>query len=155
MSQRVRRVNESVKEVLSEILLGLKDPRLGFLTLTEVRTSADLRHAEVFYTSLPDDAEALASTAEGLASAQGLLRRELGARLRMRNVPDLRFTHDPVPAQGRRIEALISDAKDAAERRADPDPSTGSWPDASTASWPGPAAPAAGPGSGAPAPGLS
>jgi len=138
MNQRVRRVNESVKEVLAEAVQGLKDPRVGFVTLTEVRTSADLRHAEVFYTSLPDDDAALSATADGLASAQGLLRHELGSRLRMRNVPDLRFTHDPVPARGRRIEALISDAKDAAQRRAEPDPSTGSSP-----------------GSGAPAPGLS
>lgn len=119
MGQRVRRVNESVKEILAEAVQGLKDPRVGFVTLTEVRTSSDLRHAEVFYTSLPDDPEALAETAEGLASAHGVLRRELGLRLRLRNVPDLHFTHDPVPAQGRRIEALISDAKDAAERRAD------------------------------------
>lgn len=118
MGQRVRRVNESVKEVLAEAVQELKDPRVGFVTLTEVRTSADLRHAEVFYTSLPDDPEALAATAEGLASAQGLLRRELGGRLRMRNVPDLRFTHDPVPAQGRRIQTLLTD--DAARHRDDP-----------------------------------
>lgn len=110
-SQRIRRVNEQVREVLAELVPGLKDPRIGFLTLTDVRTSPDLRHAEVFYTVLPDDPESLAHTAEGLTSAQPLLRRELGARLRMRYVPDLEFTHDPVPGQGRRIEALLRDAQ--------------------------------------------
>lgn len=107
MSQRMRRVNESVKEVLAEVVLELKDPRIGFLTLTEVRTSPDLRHAEVFYTTLPDDEDALAATSEGLSSAQPLLRRELAARLPLRFVPDLRFTHDPVPEQGRRIDGLL------------------------------------------------
>jgi ribosome-binding factor A len=111
MSQRVRRVNESVREVLAEAVLGLKDPRLGFLTVTEVRSTPDLRHAEVFYTALPDDAESLASTAQGLASAQPLLRRELGARLRMKYVPELTFTHDPVPARGRRIEGLLREER--------------------------------------------
>ncbi|MPZ87361.1 MAG: 30S ribosome-binding factor RbfA [Nitriliruptorales bacterium] len=107
MSQRMRRVNESVKEVLAEAVLQLKDPRIGFLTVTDVRTSSDLKHAEVFYTVLPDDQESLTATAEGLESAQPLLRRELGARLRIRYVPDLRFSHDPVPAQGRRIDRLL------------------------------------------------
>ncbi len=123
MSQRTRRVSESIREVLAELVLDLKDPRLGFVTVTEVRTSPDLRHAEVFYTALPDDAEALAATAEGLRSAQPLLRRELGARLRLRFVPDLHFTHDPIPAQGRRIDQLITDAKTLADRG--PDPGTG------------------------------
>jgi ribosome-binding factor A len=117
MSQRVRRVNESVREVLAEALLDLKDPRLGFLTVTEVRTTPDLRHAEVFYTVLPDDEASLASTAEGLASAQPLLRRELGTRLRMKYVPELVFTHDPVPAQGRRIDRLLREAPRPAEER--------------------------------------
>lgn len=109
MNQRIRRVNESVKEVLAEAVLNLKDPRIGFLTVTDVRTSNDLKHAEVFYTVLPDDEASLEATAEGLRSAQPLLRRELGARLRMRHVPDLRFSHDPVPAQGRHIERLLKE----------------------------------------------
>jgi ribosome-binding factor A len=117
MSQRVRRVSEQVREVLAEELPGLKDPRIGFVTITDVRTTPDLRHAEVFYTSLPDDPEALAATAEGLASAQPLLRRELAARLQLRYVPDLHFTRDPVPEQGRRIDDLLAQA-----RREHPDP---------------------------------
>lgn len=118
MSVRMRRVNESVKEVLAELIDTLKDPRIGFTTLTEVRTSADLRHAEVFFTVLPDDATSVARTAEGLASAAPLLRRELGARVRLRRVPDLHFTHDPVPAQGRRIEEALE--AERRSRQADP-----------------------------------
>jgi ribosome-binding factor A len=107
MSQRLRRVNEQVREVLAEAVLDLKDPRLGFLTLTEVRTSPDLRSSEVYYTALPDDEESLAGTAAGLASATSALRRILGARLRLRYVPDLEFIRDPVPGMGRRIEELL------------------------------------------------
>lgn len=107
MAERMRRVNESVKEVLAELLPTLKDPRIGFVTLTEVRTSPDLRHAEVFYTVLTDDPEEAATTAAGLASAASMLRRELGARLRMKRIPDLQFLHDPLPAQGRRLEQLL------------------------------------------------
>lgn len=107
MSQRVRRVNEQVREVLAELVLDLKDPRLGLLTITEVRTTPDLRRSEVFYTALPDDEEALAGTAEGLRSAAPRLRRELGVRLRLRYVPELQFTLDPLPAQTRRLDRLI------------------------------------------------
>lgn len=111
MNQRVRRVNESVIQILAELVPGLKDPRIGFVTLTEVRTSTDLRYAEVFYTVLEDDPEKREETAAGLSSATPVLRRELGARLRLRHVPDLHFTHDPLPAQGRRIEELLRQAR--------------------------------------------
>lgn len=117
MTQRLRRVNESVKEVLAEQLVDLKDPRLGFVTVTDVRTSSDLRSAEVFYTVLPDDESSRASTAAGLRSATPLLRRELGARLRMKHVPDLHFRHDPVPEQGRRIEQLLAETGEGQEER--------------------------------------
>lgn len=112
MSQRLRRVNESVKEVLASVLVDLKDPRLGFVTVTDVRTTPDLRHADVFYTVLPDDEETTAATSEGLASATPLLRRELGSRLQMKNVPDLHFKIDPVPERGRRIEHLLRTQED-------------------------------------------
>lgn len=107
VTPRMRRVNEAVKEVLAELLPELKDPRVGFVTLTDVRTSPDLRQARVFYTVLPDDPETRAATDEGLASASSLLRRELGAQLRLKRVPDLEFTHDPVPERGRRVESLL------------------------------------------------
>ena len=115
MNQRLRRVNEAVREIVAEEVGGLKDPRIGFVTVTDVRTSSDLRRAEVFYTALPDDEVALAATAAGLASATPVLRRELGARLRTRNVPDLQFTHDAVPERGRHIEQLLRDTKPATD----------------------------------------
>ena len=110
--QRIRRVNEAVREVLAELLGDLKDPRIGFVTLTDVRTSSDLKHAQVFYTVLPDDAETREATTEGLESARPLLRRELGARVRLRHVPDLEFVEDPVPEQGRRIETLLREQRE-------------------------------------------
>lgn len=110
MAQRMRRVNEAVKEVLAEALNELKDPRIGFVTITAVRTTSDLRHAEVFYTVLPDDEQSRSATAAGLDSASGLLRRELGQRVRLKHTPELQFTADPVPEHGRRIEQLLDDA---------------------------------------------
>jgi ribosome-binding factor A len=107
VNQRIRRVNEAVKEVLADRLADAKDPRIGFVTLTDVRMTTDLKAAEVFFTVLPDDEETRTTTLAGLESATPLLRRELGSRLRLRNTPELRFTLDPVPEQGRRIEELL------------------------------------------------
>src|SRR5687767_3393849 len=98
-SPRLRRVNEAVKEVVAENLRGLKDPRVGFVTITDVRTTTDFGQSEVFYTVLPDDDETRTATADGLRSAAPMLRHEVGARLRLRRTPDLHFTHDPVPEQ--------------------------------------------------------
>lgn len=113
MSQRVRRANESIKEALAEALFSMKDPRIGFVTITEVRTTPDLRQATVYYTVLPDDEASRAETAAGLRSAAPLLRREVGRRVRMKHLPDLEFAHDPVPEYGRRIERLLRDEENA------------------------------------------
>lgn len=115
MSQRNRRMAEAVKEILAERVGSLKDPRIGFVTITDVRMSGDLRAAEVFYTVLPDEEETRARTAEGLTSARPLLRRELGGQLQSRHVPDLDFLEDPLPAHGRRIEELLADGGEAEE----------------------------------------
>ncbi|CAN5228809.1 ribosome-binding factor A [soil metagenome] len=104
---RIRRVNELVRTVLAERLVDLKDPRIGFVTVTDVRTSNDLERSEVFFTVLPDDDGTVTRTLAGLASAKPLLRREVGAALRTRVTPDLHFALDPVPAQGRRIDELL------------------------------------------------
>jgi ribosome-binding factor A len=109
----MRRVNEAVKELLAEALPELKDPRVGFVTLTEVRTDPDFGRAEVFFTVLPDDEESLRQTVAGLASAAPLLRRQLGARLRLKRTPELRFSHDPVPARGLRVAQLLAAERDA------------------------------------------
>lgn len=119
-SPRANRVPERIKEILAEVATTLKDPRIGFLTITDVRTSSDFSHATVYYTVLPTSAtrpgsadapDDAARTAEGLASATPLLRRELGRRLRLRQVPTLDFVADPIPEQGRRIDALIDEAR--------------------------------------------
>lgn len=107
-SERLRRVNEEIREIVAARVLELKDPRIGFVTITDVETSPDLSQAQVFYTSFEDDdPERAAATAEGLASAAPLLRHEIGDRLRIRRIPDLHFRHDPAPAEGRRIEDLL------------------------------------------------
>lgn len=111
MSQRVRRVNEALRAVLAERVSELTDPRLGMVTVTEVRATPDLQQAEVFYTVLPDDEETRAATAEGLRSAVGRLRRHVGEEIRLKHVPTLHFTEDPVPAQGRRIDDLIEQTR--------------------------------------------
>jgi ribosome-binding factor A len=113
VSHRIRRVNVAVKEVLADAVRALKDPRVGFVTITDVRTSADLRHAEVFYTVLPDDEPSRARTQAGLDSATSTLQRTVGSELRLRHVPVLHFVEDPVPAQGRRIEQLLADEEGA------------------------------------------
>jgi ribosome-binding factor A len=120
-SPRANRVPERIKEILAELVGRLKDPRIGFVTITDVRTTADFGQATAYYTvlgpsdaaSLGDDAvqQAQEQTAEGLASATPLLRRELGKRLRLRQVPTLEFVHDPLPEHGRRIDALIEEAR--------------------------------------------
>jgi ribosome-binding factor A len=109
-------VNEEIKEILASALVDVKDPRIGFTTITEVRTTTDYKAAEVFYTVLPDDESTREATAQGLRSATPMLRRELGTRLRMRFVPELEFTRDTVPEHGRHIEALL--AQDRSDRTA-------------------------------------
>jgi ribosome-binding factor A len=111
MSTRLQRVNAHLQELLAELIPTLKDPRIGFVTITAVRTTTDLGHAEVFYTVLPDDPGTREATAAGLHSAAGVLRREVGERLRVRRIPDLHFTHDPAPEYGRRIEGLLRDVR--------------------------------------------
>lgn len=110
-AQRMRRVNEAVKEIVAETLPGLKDPRIGFVTLTDVRTTSDFREAEIFFTVLPDTEEKRIETQAGLQSAAPMLRRELNAQLRLRRIPEIHFVHDPLPDHGRRIDSLLRDAR--------------------------------------------
>lgn len=114
-SDRLRRINEGIKEIVAARVLDLKDPRVGFVTITDVRTTPDLARADVYFTQLDDAAEA--DTAAGLESAAPLLRRELAAGLRIRRVPDLHFVHDPAPAHGRHIEELLREARERDDDR--------------------------------------
>lgn len=103
---RIARVNELVKEVLADELERLYDPRLGFVTVTGVEVSADLRLATVYYSVL-GPGEAHEQSAEALRSATPHLRRTIGRQVRLKYLPDLVFTEDPAMAQGERVEQII------------------------------------------------
>ena len=103
----MRRVDEAVREVLGDAVnQDLKDPRVGFVTVTEVRTSADLRHARVFVSvfGTPDEQ---AATLEGLASAHGILQACIARELRLKRTPTLEFTLDDTAEKAAKLEALI------------------------------------------------
>jgi ribosome-binding factor A len=105
----MRRVNEAVREVLSaRIAEGLNDPRIGFVTLTSVDTSSDLRHARVYVSVLGSDAER-AETMAGLASAHGLFQQAIGRELRMKRTPTLQFVFDESIDRGMRISELLDE----------------------------------------------
>ena len=107
MTDRMRRVNESVRQVLSEAIGQLKDPRIGFVTITGVETSPDLRHATVFVSVLGDEPER-AETLEALADARKELQHEIAVHLRMKNTPKLKFSYDDSVDRGMRITEMIN-----------------------------------------------
>jgi ribosome-binding factor A len=105
----MRRVDEAVREVLGDAVThDLKDPRVGFVTVTEVRTSADLRQARVFVSVFGTDDEK-AATLEGLASAHGILQTRIARELRMKRTPALQFLLDDTAEKAAKLEALIED----------------------------------------------
>jgi ribosome-binding factor A len=105
----MRRVNEAVREVLSaRIAEGLSDPRIGFVTVTAVETSPDLRHARVFVSVLGDLTQR-AETLAGLDSAHGLLQQSIARELRMKHTPTLQFVFDESIDRGMRISELLDD----------------------------------------------
>lgn len=131
-SMRVNKVADRVKVVVAEMLeRRIKDPRLGFVTVTDVRVTGDTQHATVFYTVM-GDAEEHEGTAAALESAKGLIRSEVGKQLGMRHTPSLEFVRDAVPENARQIEDLLDRARErdarVAEKAAraqyagDPDP---------------------------------
>jgi ribosome-binding factor A len=110
-SPRVRKIADRIKVIVAEMLeRRVKDPRLGFVTVTDVRLSGDTQQASIFYTVFgePDD---LAGTAAALESAKGLLRSEVGKQLGMRHVPTLEFIHDALPETARHIDDLLEKAR--------------------------------------------
>ena len=108
-SERMRRVNVAVREVLSARLAeGLKDPRVGFVTVTGVETSPDLRHARV-YVSVLGDAEERERTLTGLDSSHGVLQAAIARELRMKRTPTLEFAYDESIARGMRISQLLDE----------------------------------------------
>jgi ribosome-binding factor A len=106
-AERMRRVDEAIREVLAETLSGeLADPRLGFVTVTNVRTSPDLRAARVYVSVLGDETVRSDSLA-ALRSAHGLLQRAIAAQLRLRRTPTLEFEYDATTDRALRVEALL------------------------------------------------
>ena len=105
----MRRVNEAVREVLSaRIAEGFNDPRVGFVTVTSVETSTDLRHARVYVSVLGDDSKRAQSLA-GLGSAHGLLQQAIARELRMKRTPTLQFVFDESIDRGMRISELLDE----------------------------------------------
>ncbi len=106
-ADRLRRVDEAVREVLSDaVTREIKDPRVGFVTVTAVQTSSDLRHARVFISVLGDQGVRERSL-QGLRSAHGFLQRRVADELRIKNTPTLEFLYDDTVDRGMRIEALL------------------------------------------------
>lgn len=113
---RARKMADRIRVLVAELLEHrVKDPRLGFITITDSRVSGDLQHATLFYTVYGSDDEKT-STAAALESAKGMLRREVGAQLGVRVTPTLEFTQDAVPENAAAIEDLLRQAREHDEQ---------------------------------------
>jgi ribosome-binding factor A len=108
MTERMRRVNESVRQVLAEAMPELKDPRIGLVTVTGVDTAPDLRHA-TFYVSVLGSIKKRTATLRGLEAAHGLLQSRLARELRLKRTPQLTFEYDPSVERGVRMSQLIDE----------------------------------------------
>lgn len=108
---RVRKVADRIQVIVAEMLeRRIKDPRLGFVTITDVRVSGDTQQASVFYTVLGEDEE-VAGSAAALESARGLIRSEVAKQLGMRHAPTVEFIHDALPDTARHIDELLEQAR--------------------------------------------
>jgi ribosome-binding factor A len=106
VTDRIRRVNESLRQVLSEAVPELKDPRIGFVTVTGVVSSGDLREATVFVSVLGDE-RAREATLRGLTAAHGVLQSAIAHELKLKRTPQLTFEYDPSVERGVRMTKLI------------------------------------------------
>jgi len=112
-SNRALKVADRIKEVIATTLeLRVKDPRLGFITITDVRVTGDLQQASIFYTVLGDE-EAQSETAAALASAKGLIRREVGNALGLRITPSIEFFADGLQESATAMNELMSSVRAA------------------------------------------
>jgi len=114
-SGRMRRIDEGIRHVIGEaVAKDLKDPRVGFITVTDVRTSADLSHARVYVSVLgergrPSTAERREASLEGLRSAHGFLQARIAAELRMKRTPTLEFSYDETTDRAMRVEEILDE----------------------------------------------
>lgn len=110
-SPRALRMADRIKVIVAKRLeRGIKDPRLGFVTITDVRVTGDLQHASIFYTVYGTDEER-ADTAAALKSATGMLRSEVGRNITARITPSLEFIQDALPENAKQIEDLLAAAR--------------------------------------------
>jgi ribosome-binding factor A len=115
----MRRVDEAVRQVIGDAVAGeLKDPRIGFVTITDVRTSADLRHARVYVSVLgagggPSAPQERDDSLDGLRSAHGFLQSRIAEELHMKRTPTLDFVYDDTTDRAMRVDALIDEIGDA------------------------------------------
>ncbi|MEN3537659.1 30S ribosome-binding factor RbfA [Microbispora sp. ZYX-F-249] len=112
---RARKLADRIQQVVAEMLeRRIKDPRLGFVTVTDAKVTADLSDATVYYTVFGSEAER-ADTAAALESAKGIIRSEVGRQTGLRHTPSLTFVHDPLPDNARHMDDLfaLAKAKDA------------------------------------------
>ncbi len=113
---RVQRMQEEMKKEVSQILrTELKDPRIGFITITDVEISSDLRNVKIFVSVYGSDEEK-AKTMDGLESASGFIRSEIGKRIQLRYTPELSFKFDESIARGARIMKLLNEVKGEGEK---------------------------------------
>lgn len=131
-SPRARKMADLIREVIAQRLQkGLRDPRMGYVTITDVQVTGDLQHASIFYTVLGDESERK-DTAVALTAATGMLRTEVGKNITARLTPSLEFVPDGIPENAAAIEALLREArerdaeteklKSSAQYAGDPDP---------------------------------
>jgi ribosome-binding factor A len=112
---RMRRVDEAIRQVIGDAVAGeLKDPRVGFVTVTDVRTSADLRHAHVYVSVLgagggESNAAEREASLDGLRSAHGFLQGQLASELRLKRTPTLDFIYDETTDRALRVEELLEE----------------------------------------------
>jgi ribosome-binding factor A len=106
--QRLQRLREEIKRIASDILKRMKDPRLGFVTVTDVEVSKDLRYVWI-YVSVLGEAESVEETVTALKSGVGHFRSELGSRISLRHTPSVTFRLDRSAEKGARIEALLAE----------------------------------------------
>lgn len=121
MSDRLLRINERMRQVLSEAVTGLTDPRLGFVTVTGVRVARDFRNAKVYISVLGDDAQRQ-DTLAALRSAQGLLQRAVARDTKIHHTPVLEFTYDDTLDVAMRLDELLREESASAEPAPDLDP---------------------------------
>ncbi|MBM7659318.1 ribosome-binding factor A [Bacillus mesophilus] len=116
MSLRATRVGEQMKKELGEIIgRKIKDPRVGFVTVTDVEVTGDLQQAKVFISVLGDE-EQRQNTLKGLAKAKGFIRSEIGQRIRLRKTPEITFEFDESVDYGNRIESLLSELNKSSQQ---------------------------------------